>query len=92
MTEDLRPDQVKSRWIFIRPKPNYLDEFAFSGNANPVSNTSYIFDGGLNDTPFIKNVTRLFDTKSETWTTISNKNRNLSNDAMYVQIFFFLLA
>jgi hypothetical protein len=84
LTQTLILDETSSKWISISDDPNYINEASLAGTIAPISNTSYIVDGGYNGTPFVKNISRLFDTTKNTWSTISNENRNLSNNAMYV--------
>jgi hypothetical protein len=84
LTQTLILDETSSKWVSIPDDLNYIIEPSLASTAASVNSTSYIVDGGYNGTPFINNITRLFDIKSNTWATISNENRNLSNNAMYV--------
>ncbi|CEP19100.1 hypothetical protein [Parasitella parasitica] len=54
-----------------------------AGTATSISDSQYIEDGGYNESPFVKNVSRLFDANSAKWTTIPNDNRGLES-AIYM--------
>lgn len=82
LQQTLTLDETSARWISIPDDPNFVNEPALAGTATSISDTAYLVDGGYNETPYVKNITRLFDTKANTWTSISNDQRNLSNNAM----------
>lgn len=82
LTQTLKLDETSARWMSIPDDMNFLNEPTLASTSTSVVDSAYIIDGGYNDTPFVKNITRLFDTKSNTWSSISNNNRNLSNNAM----------
>lgn len=82
LQQTLRLDETSARWISIPDDLNFINEPALAGTATSISDSAYIVDGGYNETPYVKNITRLFDTKTDTWTSISNDRRDLSNNAM----------
>lgn len=83
-TQTLIPDETSSKWVSIPDDPNYIMEPSLASTAADTGSTRFIVDSGYNGAPFIKNITRLFDIKSNSWSTISNENRSSSNNAMYV--------
>lgn len=83
LTQNLVLDEISAKWVSVPDDPNYTNEAALAGTALPISDTIFIMDGGYNGTPYAKNITRSFDSTTNTWKTISNDNRNISkNDAM----------
>lgn len=79
LTQNLVLDETSAKWMSIPDDTHYITEGALAGTATSISNTQYIIDGGCNGTPSVRNVTRLFDAKTNLWSTISNENRGLSN-------------
>ncbi|KAI7888451.1 uncharacterized protein EV154DRAFT_604764 [Mucor mucedo] len=84
LQQTLTLDETSARWISIPDDPNFMNEPALAGTATSISDSSYMVDGGYNETPYVKNISRLFDTKANTWSSISNDGRNLSNNAIYM--------
>jgi hypothetical protein len=83
LTQNLILDETSAKWVSVPDDPNYTNEAALAGTASSISDTTYIMDGGYNGTPYARNITRLFDSTTNTWKTISNENRNITkNDAM----------
>ncbi|KAI8638426.1 hypothetical protein BD408DRAFT_423047 [Parasitella parasitica] len=81
LTQRLVLYETTSKWVIVTGDTHYITEGALAGTATSISDSQYIEDGGYNESPFVKNVTRLFDANSVKWNTISNDNRS-SESAM----------
>ncbi|KAL7314378.1 hypothetical protein PS15m_005956 [Mucor circinelloides] len=83
LTQNLVLDETTAKWVSIPDDTHYITEGALAGTATSISDYQYIEDGGYNGTPSVRNVTRLFDAKTDLWTTIPNDNRSLPS-AIYM--------
>ncbi|KAI9475928.1 MAG: hypothetical protein EXX96DRAFT_575165 [Benjaminiella poitrasii] len=82
--EMLVVDETSSKWIPLPDNDsNYKSEAVLGASTVAITNTTYILDGGYNETPFIKNITRSFDSKTNQWSTISTVNRTFT-DSIYM--------
>lgn len=77
LTQNLVLDETTAKWVSIPDDTHYITEGALAGTATSISDYQYIEDGGYNGTPSVRNVTRLFNAKTDLWTTIPNDNRSL---------------
>ncbi|KAG1108304.1 hypothetical protein G6F42_016035 [Rhizopus arrhizus] len=77
LTQNLVLDETTAKWVSIPDDTHYITEGALAGTATSISDYQYIEDGGYNGTPSVRNITRLFDAKTNLWTTIPNDNRSL---------------
>lgn len=82
LTQNLTLDEISAKWVKVPNDPNYINEPALAGTAIAISDTSYIMDGGYSGSPWVRNITRIYDSESNVWKTISNQSRNLTNNAM----------
>ncbi|GAN08295.1 Ser/Thr protein kinase [Mucor ambiguus] len=83
LTQNLVLDETTAKWVSIPDDTHYITEGALAGTATSISDYQYIEDGGYNGTPSVRNVTRLFDSKTDLWITIPNDNRSVAS-AIYM--------